>query len=126
LNEEGLMFGEYVKKRRLEKDLTLREFCRRLEEDASNWSKVERGVMGPPKDKEKLKKIAAILDIKEQSNEWKELTDMASIGAGAIPEYIMSDKNIVDALPVFFRTIGSVKPTKEEIEELIKTIKRGV
>jgi len=120
------MFGEYVKKKRLEKDLTLREFCRRLEEDASNWSKIERGVMGPPQDKEKLQKIAAILNISENSNEWKELADLASIGAGAIPEYIMSDKNIVEALPVFFRTIGSVKPTKEEIEELIKTIKRGV
>ncbi|MGD9577949.1 MAG: helix-turn-helix domain-containing protein [Syntrophorhabdus sp.] len=120
------MFGEYIKKRRLEKDLTLREFCRRLDEDASNWSKVERGVMGPPQDKEKLRKIAIILGIKENSDDWKELTTMASIGAGVIPEYIMSDKNIVDALPVFFRTIGSVKPTKEEIEELIQTIKRGV
>jgi len=120
------MFGEYIKKRRLEKDLTLREFCRRLEEDASNWSKIERGVMGPPQDKEKLRKIASILGIVENSDGWKELTTMASIGAGVIPEYIMSDKDIVDALPVFFRTIGSVKPTKEEIEELIQTIKRGV
>jgi transcriptional regulator with XRE-family HTH domain len=120
------MFGEYVKKKRLEKDLTLREFCRRLEEDASNWSKVERGVMGPPQDKEKLRNIASILGIEETSNDWKELITIASIGAGAIPEYIMSDKNIVDALPVFFRTIDSVKPTKEEIEELIKSIKRGV
>jgi transcriptional regulator with XRE-family HTH domain len=120
------MFGEYVKKKRLEKDLTLREFCRRLEEDASNWSKIERGVMGPPQDKERLNKIAAVLDISEKSSEWKEFVAVANVSAGVIPEYIMSDKNIVDALPVFFRTIGSVKPTKEEIEELIKTIKCGV
>lgn len=119
------MFGEYIKNKRLGKDLTLREFCRRLEEDASNWSKIERGVIGPPQDTEKLKKIAAILSITEGSDEWGTLVDMASVGAGIIPEYIMSDKEIVNALPVFFRTIGSVKPTKEELEDLIEAIKKG-
>ena len=119
------MFGEYVKNKRLEKNLTLREFCRRLEEDASNWSKIERGVLGPPQDTEKLRKIAAILGIAKGGSEWKEFVDMATVGAGVIPEYIMSDKKIVDALPFFFRTVGSVKPTKEELEELIEAIKRG-
>ena len=119
------MFGEYVKNKRLEKHLTLREFCRRLEEDASNWSKIERGVLGPPQDTEKLRKIATILGIVKGGSEWKEFIDMATVGAGVIPEYIMSDKKIVDALPFFFRTVGSVKPTKEELEELIEAIKRG-
>jgi transcriptional regulator with XRE-family HTH domain len=120
------MFGEYVKNKRVEKELTLREFCRRLEEDASNWSKIERGVMGPPQDTGKLKKIAAILDIAEGSAEWDQFLDQARVGAGIIPDYIMSDKEVVEVLPVFFRTVGSVKPTKEELEEFIETIKRGV
>jgi transcriptional regulator with XRE-family HTH domain len=120
------MFGEYVKTKRIQKELTLREFCRRLEEDASNWSKVERGVMGPPQDVGKLKRIAAILDIVEASAEWDQFLDLARVGAGVIPDYIMSDKEVVEVLPVFFRTIGSVKPTKEELEEFIETIKRGV
>jgi transcriptional regulator with XRE-family HTH domain len=120
------MFGEYVKNKRVEKELTLREFCRRLEEDASNWSKIERGVMGPPQDTGKLKKIAAILDIAEGTAEWDQFLDQARVGAGIIPDYIMSDKEVVDVLPVFFRTVGSVKPTKEELEEFIETLKRGV
>jgi transcriptional regulator with XRE-family HTH domain len=120
------MFGEYVKIKRVEKKLTLREFCRRLDEDASNWSKIERGIMGPPQDKEKLKRIAAVLKITEGSREWEKYIDLAAIGAGIIPEYIMSDKEVLNALPVFFRTIGSVKPTKEELDELIETIKRGL
>lgn len=120
------MFGEYVKQRRLEKNLTLREFCRRLDEDASNWSRVERGILGPPQDMEKLKKIAAILDISEGSDDWNQLIDVARVAAGVIPEYIMSDKDIANALPVLFRTIGSVKPTKQELEKLIETIKRGI
>ena len=121
-----MMFGEYVKNKRLGKNLTLREFCRRLEEDASNWSKIERGILGPPQDTKKLRKIAAILSIAEGSSDWKEFVDMARVGAGVIPKYIMSEKEIVDALPFFFRTIGSVKPTKGDLEELIETIKRGI
>jgi transcriptional regulator with XRE-family HTH domain len=120
------MFGDYVKNRRVEKELTLREFCRRLEEDASNWSKIERGVMGPPQDMGKLKKIANLLDIAEGSGEWEEFLDLARVGAGIIPDYIMSDKEVVDVLPVFFRTVGSVKPTKEKLEEFIETIRRGI
>jgi transcriptional regulator with XRE-family HTH domain len=120
------MFGEYIKNKRMKKDLTLREFCRRLEEDASNWSKIERSVIGPPQDMGKLNRIAAVLEIAEGSEEWDRFLDMAKIGAGIIPDYIMSEKGIVNALPVFFRTIGSVKPTKEELEEFIETIKRGI
>jgi len=120
------MFGEYVKKRRLDKNLTLREFCRRLEEDASNWSKIERGMLGPPQDMAKLKRIGAVLDITEDSVEWEQFLDQARVGAGIIPDYIMSDKEVVDVLPIFFRTVGSVKPTKEELEEFIETIKRGI
>ena len=120
------MFGEYVKKKRLERGLTLRQFCRSLEEDASNWSKVERGILGPPQDTGKLRRIAGILGIVEGSGEWATFVDMAKVSAGIIPEYIMSDKEIVNALPVFFRTIGSIKPTKEELNELIEAIKRGI
>lgn len=118
------MFGGYVRSKRLEKGFSLREFCRRLEEDASNWSKIERETMAPPQDTGKLRKIAGVFGIEEGGDEWKRLVDMASVGAGVIPEYIMSDKNIVDALPVFFRTVGSVKPTREELMELIDAIKK--
>ncbi len=44
------MFGDYLKSRRLERDLTLRDFCRSAGEDPSNWSKVERGILPPPTD----------------------------------------------------------------------------
>ena len=43
-----VMFGDFIKEKRINKEITLREFCRQLELDASNWSKIERGVMSPP------------------------------------------------------------------------------
>jgi hypothetical protein len=50
--------------------------------------------------------------------------DSAKIDGGMIPEYIMNDKSLLDSLPVFFRTMGSVKPTSKEINELIETLKK--
>jgi transcriptional regulator with XRE-family HTH domain len=119
------MFGEYVKQKRLELNLSLRKFCKMLDEDPSNWSKIERKVLAPPQNEEKLKKIAEVLKIKIGSPEWKELNHFANVDAGIIPDYIMSDEKVIQSLPAFFRTVGNVKPTKKEIEELIRSLKNG-
>jgi transcriptional regulator with XRE-family HTH domain len=121
--EETTMFGEFVKTLRIERDIGLREFCRRLSIDASNWSKVERGVLAPPQDKDKLDQIAEVLRIKKGSELYNELTDKASIDAGIIPKDILSDQETLNALPMFFRTVRSEKPTAEELEALIKKIR---
>ncbi len=118
------MFGEYVKQKRLDRNLSLRMFCKILNEDASNWSKIERGKLSPPQDRKKLKKIAAILGIDESSNDWNTLIDTAYVDAGKIPDYLMSDKDIINALPVFFRTIGNEKPTPEELKRFIEKIRK--
>jgi len=119
------MFGEFIKERRINKGITLREFCRLIETDASNWSKVERGLLSPPQDEEKLKKIAHVLDIEIGSETWKAMKDKAQIDAGIIPEDILSDKETVKSLPMFFRTIRSEKPTPEELDHLIQIIRKG-
>jgi transcriptional regulator with XRE-family HTH domain len=118
------MFGEYIKNRRLEKGLGLREFCKKIDIDASNWSKVERGVLSPPQDEEKLRNIAQALDVNFESEEWKEMKDLANIDAGIIPSDILSDKQVLDALPMFFRTMRSEKPTPEELNKLINMIRK--
>ncbi|MDY6970686.1 MAG: helix-turn-helix domain-containing protein [Spirochaetota bacterium] len=117
------MFGEFVKQKRLNKKFSLRQFCRLLNEDPSNWSKVERGIISPPQEESKLSQIASILDIKIDSDEWNSLVDYANIDAGKIPEYLMSDKEALQSLPAFFRTVGSIKPKPEEIEKLIGLIR---
>ncbi|MDY6950649.1 MAG: helix-turn-helix transcriptional regulator [Thermodesulfobacteriota bacterium] len=119
------MFGEFVKEERLKKEIGLREFCRRLGLDASNWSKVERGVLPPPKDEEKLTEIAKVLGIQSHSDKWEMLKDAASIDSGIIPRDLLSDEQVLKALPMFFRTVRSEKPTPEELEKLIEKIRRG-
>ena len=119
------MFGKFVKDERLAKGVGLREFCRNLGIDASNWSKVERGTLAPPRDEKKLKKIANILEIHPATNKWKAFKDQANIDAGIIPKDLLSDKEVLNSLPMFFRTIRSEKPTPEELDKLIKKIRKG-
>jgi transcriptional regulator with XRE-family HTH domain len=117
------MFGEFIKSLRIEQDIGLREFCRRLRIDASNWSKVEREILAPPQDKDKLDQIAEVLNIQKGSELYNELNDKASIDAGIIPKDILSDQETINSLPMFFRTVRSEKPTPEELEKLIKKIR---
>jgi transcriptional regulator with XRE-family HTH domain len=118
------VFGETIKKERLKAGLSLREFCRKISYDASNWSKIERGKYSPPQDEEMLNTIAHVLNINTDSLIWKELVDKAHIDAGIIPPDILSDEEIVKALPLFFRTLRSEKPTEEELNNLIENIRR--
>ena len=118
------MFGEFIKERRIAKSIGLREFCKRLEIDASNWSKIERGLLAPPQDGGRLRKIARVLEIKIGSSLWKEMKDKANIDAGIIPEDILSDEKVLTSLPMFFRTIRSEKPTPEDLDKLIDMIKK--
>jgi transcriptional regulator with XRE-family HTH domain len=118
------MYGEFIKERRIGKGITLREFCKAVGLDASNWSKVERGLLSPPQDEGKLKKIAEILDIDLGSAAWSKMKDLASIDAGIIPKDILSDEKVLRSLPIFFRTLRSDKPTSEELDELISMIRK--
>jgi transcriptional regulator with XRE-family HTH domain len=118
------MFGEFIKARRIAKSISLREFCKPIEMDASNWSKVERGLLAPPQDEKKLRKIARGLDIKIGSPLWKEMKDKANIDAGIIPEDILSDEKVLNSLPIFFRTVRSEKPTPEDLDKLINMIRK--
>lgn len=50
--------------------ITLREFCRKIRIDPSNWSKLERGELPLSKIKTVLTEVAQILDIRKDSEGW--------------------------------------------------------
>ncbi|HDP98046.1 MAG TPA: XRE family transcriptional regulator [bacterium] len=118
-----LTFGEFIKQLRHQNRITLREFCRRTGIDPSNWSKIERGILPPPKSRMLLEEIAKILNVKKNSDNWYTLMDLAAITH--IPKELLSNQSIVEKLPVFFRTLRGQKPTEEELENLIKLIKES-
>lgn len=114
-------FGEFVKSKRSNKRISLREFCRQIQFDASNWSKIERGILPPPKDEKILIGIAGVLGLKNGDEDYATLFDLAAISF--IPKSLIDDEKLLEKLPIFFRTIRGERPTKEELELLIKTLK---
>lgn len=112
-------FNDFVKKARIEKRTSLREFCRKTDLDPSNWSKIERGYLLPPKDPETLGKIAEGLGFEKDGENYKilfELAAIASIPAGIIEE------NVLEKIPLFFRTLRGNKPTEAELRELFNFV----
>jgi transcriptional regulator with XRE-family HTH domain len=118
-----MTFGAFIKDIRIKKGLTLREFCRLTELDPSNWSKVERGLLSPPKSRAVLLHIARVLNFAENSEDWHAFFDFAAISF--IPREILADNSIVEKLPVFFRTMRGEKPNRKELEDLIKLLKES-
>jgi transcriptional regulator with XRE-family HTH domain len=118
------VFKDFIMEERLNSKLSIRSFCKLSSEDPSNWSKIERGLMDPPTDEKRLKKIAEVLNINLDSDKYKKLYDLAFVSVGQIPEYITDDKELLEELPAFFRTIDNVKPTAEELRSLIEELRK--
>lgn len=117
-------FGEFFSAKRKELGKTLREFCRENGFDPGNISKIERGVSAPPQSHEKRRQYAAALNIREGSDDWLEFCDLASISTGKIPQDIVSDKELLAAVPILFRSIRKDGVDKEKIDALLNAIKR--
>lgn len=113
--------GQIIKELRIEKGFTLRAFCIAAEIDPSNWSKVERSLLEFPKSESILNSIKELLELNDES--FQELKDTAAIEA--IPNALLSEEKILNALPVFFRTTRSENPNEEQLKELIELIKKG-
>jgi len=120
------MFGNFIKERRLKKRLSLRQFCEKIEADPSQWSKIERGILPPPKSDLVLDEIAKVLALRQNSEDWLELRDLAAIGGGRLPSDLLSDEDLVQYLPLVFRTVRNSKPTEEELHNLAEIIRNNI
>lgn len=118
-------FGESLYNLRIKKGYTLREMCRKVNYDPSNWSKIERGKISPPSDRKTMETWAKALGLKKDSKEFDDFISYANVAQGIIPFEIMEEKDLVAALPAFFRTLKNRKPNKEEIDNMINLIKNA-
>ena len=121
-----LHFGSYFEQLRQEQGLTLRMFCKKAACDPANISRMERGLIPPPKGREILEKYAEALNLVEGSDEWYRFFDLAAVDQGIVPGDIMADQDLVKVLPVFFRTLRGQKPTEEEMTKLAEKIRSGM
>jgi transcriptional regulator with XRE-family HTH domain len=119
------LFGEFFKKKRLERNTSLRQFCLENSFDPGNTSKMERGLLAPPSSKESLAGYAAALGLVEGTDDWREFFDRAVACRGEMPVEILSDEELVQKLPMFFRTLRGEKVPKAKLDEIVALIRRG-
>jgi transcriptional regulator with XRE-family HTH domain len=118
-------FGKLLKNLRMEKGLTLREFCQNNRIDPGNYSRLERGLFPPPQREEILEKYALALGLKRGSDEWLELFDLAAAARGQLPKDLLSDEEVVEKLPAIFRTLRGSPLTADKLDELIEKVRRS-
>ena len=118
-------FGGFLKRLRIGRGLSLRQFCLQNGFDPGNYSRLERGLFPPPQKHELLEKYATALALERGSDEWIELFDIASAEKGQIPKDIMSDEELVDKLPVVFRTMRATQVSPEKLDDFIELIRRS-
>jgi len=113
------IFGDFLSEKLIEKCITLRELSRRTGIDASNLSKLERGIFSPPKKRETLESIAAGLEL--SSAEATELYDRADTAGGQFPGELSHIKEN-PAIPLLLRAVDNKQLTEEKIHELVALI----
>ena len=116
------MFSATVKSLRIAKNLTLRDFCQQVGLDASNWSKVERGINPPPGDVGFLESLADFFGL--VSNDKQSFIDEAMLQRKELPPDIADDEILQKALPAFFRAARSHKLTEAELKQFADDIRR--
>ena len=117
-------FGEFLKRKRLERRLSLRAFCAAAQVDPANYSKLERGVLAPPREREKLEVYERALGVTPDSPESRELRRLAALQRGELPPAVLADKELMAKLPALFRTLEGDPVDEHLLDDLIDTIRR--
>lgn len=115
-------FGTQIKDLRIRAGLTLRTFASRIGMDASNWSKIERGIIPPPNPEELIAKLSGIIPIDEAESE--SLLDLAALARKEVPGALLEDEALLAKMPAFFRAIKGREYTPEDMDKLIADIQR--
>ncbi|HSZ56199.1 MAG TPA: helix-turn-helix domain-containing protein [Tepidisphaeraceae bacterium] len=118
-----MTFGEFIKDKRIKLKVSLRSFCERHGYDPGNHSKLERGILNPPDDDNFMIKLAKALGIKKETGDWFDLHNYAAVARQQIPKELLDDAEVVDKLPVLFRTLQGEPLPPEKMDDLIDFIR---
>ena len=118
-----MKFHELFKKKRMEVG-TVREFAKKTGLDLAYVSRLENGVILPPKDSRKLAKLALALGIKKKTDEWQEFMDLAAVAKNELPEDLQDNERVKSILPAFYRTLRNRELDEEDIKELLDLVKK--
>lgn len=115
-------FGEFFRLKRIALGFTLRSFCERYSYDPGNISRLERNILPPSIDKQKLEGYAIALKIPRDNEEWTMFFDLAHAATGKIPQDILASGQAHKYLPLLFRTARGQRLSKKKLQELVDLI----
>jgi transcriptional regulator with XRE-family HTH domain len=117
-------FGDYVKNLRMQRRLSLRAFSEAVRVDPANYSKIERGLLTPPRDGERLAAYEKALGLAPGSEESRELRRRAALDRGELPPAVLADPELMARLPALFRTLEGDPVNDELLDDLIETLRK--
>lgn len=115
-------FGSALREARGEREIGLREFCRKGDLDPAFVSRIERGLLLPPGDKAGLDRFAAGLGLKPDSEAWEALADLAALSRGELPKDLLGEE-LTDRLPVLFRALRGAKDPRKLLDRLLRVLR---
>lgn len=118
------IFGERLKDLRRRKGLSLRAFSIKCGRDPGNISRVERGLLSPPRSRQVLEQYADALGLKDEK-ERQEFFDLAAVGAGRLPNDIVDDQELLGKLPLFLRTLEGQPLDDAKLDALVKLLREA-
>jgi transcriptional regulator with XRE-family HTH domain len=116
--EKRIAFGEFLRMKRNEAKIGLREFARRVGVSPAYVSRIEHGRDNPPKI-ETLEKMEKVLGVTPA-----ELVAMANEVPSDFVKAFTRSKVNREMLPQFMRVVRDGKLTKEDWEKLIKSARQ--
>jgi transcriptional regulator with XRE-family HTH domain len=114
-------FGQLLKDVRIRRRLTLRQCSADLGVDASNWSKIERGVNPAPKDITVLEQWANFFQLTPE--ERQAFFDAAALSRRELPADIAADTRLLQALPAFFRAVRGSDLDEAKMAQFVQDLK---
>ena len=116
-------FSGFLKKKRLEMDIGLRQFARIINVQPSNYCSVESGSLPPPSGK--LEAMASALGIKKGSPDYHKFMDLASKTRDEIPPDIRELIKSNSLIPAMLRTIEDTELKPAQLRKIIEDIRSG-
>jgi transcriptional regulator with XRE-family HTH domain len=113
-------YGNMLRQKRVEKEMTLRELSLRTDIDVAYLSRVERENIQPPQDEELLDSINVSLSL--GADEAQKMKDQSAIDNRRMPKELADQAQKIDGFPLFLRTVSNKKLTNEKLKELTNFI----
>lgn len=120
---ECVLFGDFVRNMRLKSSITARQASETAGILPSNFSKLEHGAFAPPREPEKLRRLAAAIGAAPDSHEEVDFFNLAAKATKSVPVDLADIISKDDAVPLLLRTIGNKRLTKADIERLIEIVR---